>query len=276
VTTDEQRLTEEVLARLDATPDDRLRTVMRAAVRHLHGFASEVRLTEAEWSAGIRFLTEVGGMCDDKRQEFILLSDTLGLSSLVDMIAHHERDGATESTVLGPFYRPEAPWRELGASIVDGGPPGEDLTVRGQVRSTDGTPLAGAVLDVWQTAPNGLYDVQDPEQPAYNLRGRFRADADGGYRFHTVRPVDYPVPADGPVGALLAATGRHPWRAAHVHAVVTADGHAALTSHIFDSASRYLDSDTVFGVRDGLVRDAVADPDGPGLLIEHDIVLRRL
>jgi catechol 1,2-dioxygenase len=173
--TDDKQLTEDVLARLDATPNDRLRTLMQAVVRHLHGFVSEVQLTEAEWFSGIRFLTAVGEMCDERRQEFILLSDTLGLSSLVDMIAHHERDGATESTVLGPLCRPDAPWRELGGSIVGGGPAGEDLTVRGQVRSTNGLPLAGAVLDIWQTAPNGLYDVQVPEQPAYNLRGRFRA-----------------------------------------------------------------------------------------------------
>ena len=272
---DEAELTGEVTGRLAGTPDPRLREVMTALVRHLHGFATEVRLTEAEWLAGIEFLTAVGHLTDERRQEFILLSDTLGLSSLVDMITHGAGGSeVTESTVLGPFYRPGAPWRVDGESIVLGGPAGEPLLVRGQVRSSSGVPLAGAVVDVWQTAPNGMYDTQDPEQPAGNLRGRFRAGPDGGYRLRTVRPVDYPVPDDGPVGALLAATGRHPWRAAHIHAIVSAPGHASLTTHIFDSASQYLDSDTVFGVKPSLVRDFAAGPDG--LEVVQDFVLRAL
>jgi protocatechuate 3,4-dioxygenase beta subunit len=269
----EPELTAEVLARLATTPDDRLREVMTALVRHLHAFAAEVRLTEAEWLAGIRFLTAVGHITDERRQEFILLSDTLGLSSLVDLITHGAGEEVTESTVLGPFYVPGAPWRELGDSIVLGGPPGEPLLVRGTVRSTVNRPLAGAVVDVWQTAPNGRYDVQDPDQPPGNLRGRFRTDESGRYEFRTVRPVDYPIPDDGPVGGLLSATGRHPWRAAHIHAIVSAPGHASVTTHIFDSTSTYLDSDTVFGVKPSLVRTFAPDESGH-LSVTQDFVLR--
>ena len=273
----EAGLTAQVLQRLDATPDPRLREVMLALVRHLHAFASQVRLTEAEWMAGIRFLTATGHITDDVRQEFILLSDTLGLSSLVDLITHGSGAEVTESTVLGPFYLPDAPWREAGGSIVLAGPAGEPAVVSGQVRSADGSPLPGAVLDVWQAAPNGRYDVQDPQQPRGNLRGRFRTDGDGRYEFRTVRPVDYPVPDDGPVGALLAATGRHPWRAAHIHVIVSAPGHASVTTHIFDATSTYLDSDAVFGVKRSLVRDFTPEEGtGPGhLAVEQDFVLRR-
>jgi catechol 1,2-dioxygenase len=274
----ESELTTAVLARLDATPDARLREIMQTLVQHIHEFAVQVRLTDAEWMAGIQFLTATGQKCDDVRQEFILLSDTLGVSSLVDMITHGAGDEATESTVLGPFYVPDAPWREFGASIVDGGPAGEPTTVSGQVRSSGGTPLASATLDVWQTAPNGLYDIQDPNQPKFNLRGRFHTNDDGHYQFRTVRPADYPVPDDGPVGELLAATGRHLWRAAHIHVIATAPGYAGVTTHIFDSASKYLASDAVFGVKDSLVREFVPDHDAPGAstAVEQDFVLRPL
>jgi protocatechuate 3,4-dioxygenase beta subunit len=271
----EQALTRQVLDRLAATPDPRLREVMHALVRHLHAFAAEVRLTEREWMTGIEFLTAVGRITDATRQEFILLSDTLGLSSLVDLISHGHGGQVTESTVLGPFYRPGAPWRANGESIAAAGQPGDPLAVRGQVRSAAGHPLPGAVLDVWQAAPNGLYDVQDPRQPPFNLRGRFRAGEQGRYAFATVRPGDYPVPHDGPVGQLLQATGRHPWRAAHIHLIVTAPGHAGVTTHIFDAASRYLDSDTVFGVKDSLVRQFARAPGGaPGYTLAQDFVLR--
>jgi protocatechuate 3,4-dioxygenase beta subunit len=266
-------LTAEVLRRLDAAPDPRLREVLRAAVRHLHGFAREVNLTPAEWAAGIAFLTAVGHTTTDERQEFILLSDTLGLSSFVETIAHPTADGATEATVLGPFHVPGAPWRANGDTIAVSDPGGTPALVRGTVRSTDGGPLAGAVLDVWQTASNGRYDVQDPEQPRGNMRGRFRTGADGSYAVRTSRPVRYAVPDDGPVGALLRASGRHPWRAAHLHVIVSADGHRPVTTHLFDAANEYLDSDTVFGVRGSLVKDFVPQPDGT-LLVEHDFVLR--
>lgn len=274
----ESDLTRRVIGQLEATPDDRLRLIMTALVEHLHAFASEVRLTDPEWMAGIEFLTATGHLCSATRQEFILLSDTLGLSSLVQNITHGDGDEITESTVLGPFYRPGAPLREFGASLVDKDIPGDPTVVTGQVRSGDGTPLPSAEIDVWQAAPNGLYDIQDSEQPAFNLRGRFRTNEDGTYRFLTTRPPDYPVQDDGPVGRLLRATGRHPWRAAHIHAIVTAQGHAPVTTHIFDAASPYLESDTVFGVKSSLIREFVPAESTNGtqsvIEIRHDFVLR--
>jgi len=268
----EDELTAEVVARLETTPDPRLREITQAAVRHLHAFAREVRLTEAEWLAGIGFLTAVGHMCDDKRQEFILLSDTLGLSSLVDIVAHRADEHATESTILGPFYFPGAPWREFGDTIAESDD-GAPTLVTGFVRSVDGTALGGAVLDIWQTASNGLYAVQEDAQPTGNMRGRFRADGHGRYAFRTVRPVSYAVPDDGPVGQLLRACGRHPWRAAHIHAIVSAEGHRSVTTHIFDRDNEYLESDTVFGVKDSLIEDFVPQADG-SYLVQHDFVLR--
>jgi protocatechuate 3,4-dioxygenase beta subunit len=273
---DEQELTDEVLARLAGTPDARLREVMQSLVTHLHAFARDVRLTDAEWLAGIRFLTETGQMCSPARQELILLSDTLGLSSLVDLINHGAADdAATEPTILGPFYVADSPVRGFGESMVEYDDGGEPAVLRGRVLATDGTPVGGAVIDVWQNAADGFYAVQQPGmQPATNLRGRYSSRPDGTYEIRTVRPTSYPIPADGPVGRLLAATGRHPWRAAHVHAIVTAPGYATVTTHIFDRSSDYLDSDTVFGVKDSLIRDFVAGPDGV-LVCTHDMVLER-
>jgi catechol 1,2-dioxygenase len=272
----EDALTGEVVSRLEATPDPRLREVMTALVRHLHAFAKEVRLTEEEWFAGVRFLTATGQISDDVRQEFILLSDTLGLSSLVDLINHSdEASSATEPTILGPFYVPGSPTREFGASMVEYDDGGEPALLRGTVRDEDGVPVAGASLDVWQNAATGFYAVQQPEvQGATNLRGIYRSDDQGRYEIRTVRPVPYSIPDDGPVGRLLADTGRHPWRAAHIHAKVTAPGFTPLTTHLFDRESDYLDSDAVFGVKDSLIKDFVPVEDGT-LLCEHDFVLHR-
>jgi hydroxyquinol 1,2-dioxygenase len=274
--------TNQVIARLAQCPDPRLRDLVGALVRHLHEFAVEEALTEAEWTAGIRFLTDVGQMCTDQRQEFILLSDTLGLSMLVDLINHGAGSSATESTVLGPFYVEGSPWRSNGDAITDdlGAQP---LLVSGHVRDTAGGPIVGATVDVWQNATNRLYAVQDDGQSPDNLRGRFHTDADGAFAFRTVRPVDYPIPDDGPVGRMLQATGRHPWRPAHIHFMVSADGCIPLTTHVFDSESRYLDSDAVFGVKQSLVRKLVAhDPavegapagiNRPWYTVDIDIVL---
>ena len=272
----EDALTDEVVARLEATPDARLREVMQALVRHLHAFAKEVRLTDEEWLTGIQFLTATGHMCDDVRQEYILLSDTLGFSSLVDLINHSDvEELATEPTILGPFYVPESPWREFGASMVEYDDGGEPTILRGVVRDEQGAPIAGAVVDLWQNAATGFYAVQQPGvQPATNLRGRYRTDDQGRYEARTVRPVPYPIPNDGPVGHLLRDTGRHEWRAAHIHVKASADGFEPLTSHIFDRRSDYLDSDTVFGVKDSLIENFVPGPDGV-LVCEHDIVLAR-
>jgi len=270
----EHTLTGEVIRRLAATPDERLRTVMQALVRHLHAFVTEVRLTDAEWAAGIRFLTEVGQLSDQSRQEFVLLSDTLDVSTLVDLVNHGgEDEQLTETTILGPFYVPDSPWRDLGASMVEYDDGGEPAVLRGTVRSLSGQPIAGATLDVWQNAATGYYAVQQPDvQPATNLRGRYRSDADGRFHIRTVRPVPYPIPDDGPVGKLVAATGRHPWRAAHIHAIVSANGYLPVVTHVFDSQSDYLDSDAVFGVKQSLIRDFVPDEEGV-LECEHDFVL---
>lgn len=267
-------LTDEVVRRLDATPDPRLKEVMTALVRHLHAFAREVALTDEEWFAGIRFLTAVGHITDDVRQEFILLSDTLGLSSLVDLINHSDVESlTTEPTILGPFYVPESPERAHGASMVEYDDGGQAAILRGTVRDEAGNPVPGAIIDVWQNAATGFYAVQQPdEQPATNLRGCYTADAQGAYEIRTVRPVPYPIPDDGPVGDLLARTGRHPWRAAHIHAIVSAPGHDSLTTHLFDRESDYLDSDTVFGVKESLIKDFVPGPDGV-LVCDHDFVL---
>jgi len=270
----EQELTDQVLARFAAAPDERLRAVMQALVRHLHAFTREVRLADAEWLAAVRFLTATGKACDGARQEVILLSDVLGLSSLVDLVNHARDDeNLTETTILGPFYVPGSPWREFGSSMVEYADGGEPAVIRGSVRGVDGTPIEAAVLDVWQNAATGYYAVQQPGvQPATNLRGRYRTGPDGRYELRTIRPVPYPVPDDGPVGELLRATGRHPWRAAHLHAIVSADGHLPVVTHLFDAASDHLDSDAVFGVKASLVREFTPGPDGV-LECEHDLVL---
>jgi protocatechuate 3,4-dioxygenase beta subunit len=262
-------LTQRAVDSLQACPDPRLRELLGNLIRTLHGFAVENALTEAEWFAAIRFLTEVGQTCDERRQEFILLSDTLGLSMMVDLVNHESGGNATESTVLGPFHVADSPWRENGDAIT-GDLGSQPLLVTGHVRDMHGRPLAGAVVDVWQNATNRLYAVQDEQQPPDNLRGRLRTGADGAFAFRTVRPVDYPIPDDGPVGRMLKATGRHPWRPAHIHVIASAEGCVPVTTHIFDSESKYLDSDVVFGVKESLVHtfaahDPAREPAPPGI-----------
>ena len=259
-------ITAAVVASFADCEDPRLREVMQALVRHLHAFATEVGLTEDEWRAAIATLTATGDITDEHRQEFILWSDALGLSMLVDALANLRPPGATESTVLGPFYVPGAPLREYGASIA-AEPAGTPAWVHGCVRDLDGAPIAGAELDVWQNGDDRLYAVQKPEGPEDHLRGRFRTREDGSYAFLAVRPLPYPIPDDGPVGRMLAATGRHPWRPAHIHMIVRADGYRTVTTHVFDAASDYLDSDAVFAVKPSLLREIVPrsadDPERP-------------
>jgi len=251
----EDDITAEVLARFSATPDPRLRQIMMSLISHLHAFVKEVQLTEAEWFQAIEILTEAGKMCSDKRQEFILFSDTLGVSMVVDLLDHRKPDGATESTVFGPFHRLGAPDMPMGGNIAHRDDTGTPALVSGRVLDLDGNPIAGALLDVWQTQSNGLYDAQDANPDELHMRGKFRSDAEGRYQIRTVLPVNYPIPSDGPVGRMLRATGRHPWRPAHIHFVVSAEGYEPVTTHIFDRTDPYLQSDAVFAVKDSLICD---------------------
>jgi protocatechuate 3,4-dioxygenase beta subunit len=257
----EERSADVVAASFAGAPG-RLREVMTALVRHAHAFVKEVGLTEAEWAQGIEFLTRTGQRCDDRRQEFILLSDVLGVSMLVETINHRTAGGSTESTVTGPFHVVASPPRALGDTIsLDG--KGEPCLVTGDVTGPDGEVVAGAQVDVWQASADGFYDVQQPGvQPDRNLRGLFTTDEGGRFWFRTVVPRYYPIPDDGPVGALLRAAGRHPFRPAHIHFQVTAPGYRQVTTHLFVDGSPYLESDAVFGVKESLVRDfpLVDDP----------------
>ncbi|MFF9804294.1 intradiol ring-cleavage dioxygenase [Streptomyces coeruleorubidus] len=263
-------VTEQALASLQGAADPRLRELLTGLVRHLHDFARETRLTQEEWERAIAFLTATGQACTDTRQEFILLSDVLGLSMLVETVHGHRAPGATEPTVLGPFHMTESPVRVLGDDIdLVGG--GEPCVVSGRVLSEDGTPLPGAVVDVWQADDKGYYDVQQPDvQPAGNGRGLFTTDSEGRFWFRTCVPAPYPIPTDGPVGGLLRATGRHPYRPAHIHFIATAEGHAPVTTHIFVAGGDYLDSDAVFAVKESLVRD-FAQTDDPSLALEFGV-----
>ncbi len=249
----EQTLTDAVIQRVANTPDPRLKEVMTSLIRHLHGFVRETRPTWDEWMAGIQFLTQTGKMCDDKRQEFILASDTLGVSMLVDFINYGKHAKATESTVMGPFFVEGAPDVPLGGSIARPGTAGRTCIVTGSVKSAEGRALGGATLDVWEGGDDGFYDVQKPE--GTNLRGRIRADGEGKFWFRSIVPVSYPVPTDGPVGKMLEATGRHPMRPGHLHFIIDAPGHRRLVTHLFTKGDRYLDSDAVFGVKESLIVD---------------------
>jgi hydroxyquinol 1,2-dioxygenase len=235
----------------DVTP--RLAEVMAALVKHLHAFAKEVDLTQSEWEIGIDFLTRTGQICSEERQEFILLSDTLGFSMLVDAINNRRPAGATENTVFGPFHVDGAPERGMGASIsLDG--KGESCLYEGRVIDLHGEPIEGARIDVWSDNAEGFYDVQQPDiQPKWNNRGIFTTGKDGKYSFIGIKPVSYPIPDDGPVGQMLHHLGRHPYRPAHIHYLVTAEGYQKVVTHTFVGDDPYLASDTVFGVKETLV-----------------------
>lgn len=258
---DENNITSAVLARMVGCESPRLKEVLGSLVRHLHDFAREVKLTEDEWMKGIEFLTDTGHMCDDKRQEFILLSDTLGLSMLTVAMNNSKPAGVTESTVFGPFHVPNAPRVSQGADI-SAGAPGEPLFVTARVTASDGMPVADADVDVWQADDDGLYDVQRPDLHHPQARAVLRTDSDGYLRFCTILPVAYPVPTDGPVGKMLTATGRHPWRPAHIHFMVVANGFQRLITHVFRDGDAYLDSDVVFGVRSSLIGNFEKHPAG--------------
>jgi protocatechuate 3,4-dioxygenase beta subunit len=250
----ESNLTDAVVARLAKTADPRFKQVMTSLIRHLHAFVREVELTEEEWFEAIKFLTATGQKCDGKRQEYILLSDVLGVSMLVDAINHRRPDGVTENTVLGPFYVHGAPEIENGDDMAAGWK-GEPTYVSGRVLGTDGKPIPGALLDMWQSNTEGFYDVQIADTGGRQLRAKLRADGEGRFRFRTIKPTAYPVPTDGPVGQILDRMGRHPMRPAHLHFIVSAPGYETVVTHIFVEGDPYLESDVVFGVKNSLVVD---------------------
>ena len=271
--TTEDDITNEVLKRFEGTPDPRLRQIMLSLVKHLHGFVKDVQLTEAEWFEAIKFLTATGQKCTDIRQEFILLSDTMGVSMVVDLISHRKPAGATESTVFGPFHREGAPHLKMGDTIAPKDTAGTPTTISGRVLDPAGNPIEGAQLDVWQANSEGFYDSQLPNSDELHMRGLFTTGKDGTYVVRTTRPVHYQIPTDGPVGRMLKATNRHPWRPAHTHFVVSAPGYEPVTTHIFDSIDPYLKSDAVFGVKDSLIVDFQTTDKGEATA-EFDFVLK--
>ena len=256
----EEELTERVVASFEATTDPRLRQIMQAAVRHLHAFLRDIRLTEAEWKVGIDFLTAVGHITDDRRQEFILLSDTLGASMQTIAINNEASADATEATVFGPFFVEDSPQVALGGDIASGAG-GQPCWVEGSVQDTAGRPVGGARIEVWEADDDGLYDVQYDDNRTAGRAHLFSAE-DGTFRFWAVTPTPYPIPHDGPVGRMLAASGRSPMRASHLHFMVSADGQRTLVTHIFVRGDEFLSSDSVFGVKDSLVKEFVEQPAG--------------
>src|ERR1044071_5867218 len=248
----EDTITDAVVARLKKADDPRFRQIMTSAVKHLHAFAREVQLTEEEWFEGIKYLTAVGQKCDDKRQEFILLSDILGLSMMIVALNHKTAPGATEATVLGPFFAHGAKEYGYGADLREGATmKGEDVWVSGRVLGVNGKPVPNAVLDIWQAKADGIYDLQTDGE--FELGGRVKAKAKGEYALKSYKPKFYSVPMDGPVGELVRRTGNHHMRPAHMHAIVSAPGHQPVITHVFVDGDPYLDQDAVYAVKDSLV-----------------------
>lgn len=246
-------LSEEVIARLSNTPNPRLKEILTSLVRHLHTFVRDVHLTPEEWWEGIQFLNACGQFTSDKRQEFVLLSDTHGISELVNLLAHaNDPKNVTHTCLLGPFYRENSTYRELGDTIA-AAPQGECIIVRGHVLDQDGKPIERALVEVWHCSPTGFYDVQDPTQPDMNLRGRFRTNPNGCFEFRTTRPRPYPIPGDGPVGRLVRASGRQPYRPAHVHFIITALGCERLVTALYIKDDQYLGNDVLFEFDESLI-----------------------
>ena len=266
------KLTDEVVSRYKDCPDPRLKEIMISLVKHLHSFAREVKLTEAEWIKGVEYTTRVGQFCDETRQEFILLSDVLGLEMTVVELNHGSDAGETEATLLGPFYVPGAPELPKGARVSDNSA-GEPLDVTGKIQDQKGKPIVNALIDVWQAGEDGLYSSQDPNKPKFELRGKFRSDRDGTYHFKSVLPKGYQIPIDGPVGDLMQATGRPPWRPAHLHFTVSAEGYQALTTHLFVKGDPHIHEDAVFGVKESLIQDFKRNLDGKGYTLNYSFIL---
>jgi hydroxyquinol 1,2-dioxygenase len=280
----EKTITAAVIERLAECKDPRFKHVMSSLITHLHDFVRDVRLTEEEWINALMFLTATGKACTDKRQEFILLSDTLGVSVLVISLNHPPEQGSLESTVLGPFYWENAPDYPLGGNLAEG-VKGEPTFYSGRVVTTDGKPIANALLDIWSGDGDGTYDMQMADDVGMKARGRIRTDAQGRYWFRSIRPTYYPVPTDGPVGVMLRKMGRHPNRPGHIHMIVSAPGFEAVTTHLFVANSEYLDSDAVFGMKESLVAQFDKHPPGtaptgevmkePFYTVQYDFRLRK-
>lgn len=274
-----ETISDVVIAALSPQLPPRNREILESLIRHIHAFCIEAKITHAELIAACEFLVRAGHISNEARNEFILLSDILGVEVLVDMLDHAVTDGESESTVLGPFYRENPPVLPKGASIVQKSFEGsETVRVRGVVRDTDDQPIQNVIIDVWEDAPNGLYEQQDPDQPDYNLRGRFLTDENGAYEFVGIRPVPYPIPYDGAAGELLNYMGHHPWRPGHIHFMLKKDGYQGLVSQIYDADTRYLDNDSVFAVKESLIgkmetADEGADTD---LVMSFDFKLKPL
>lgn len=261
MTTSAETLRDQVVSAFAHTPDPRARELLSSLARHLHDFVIETKLTEDEWLTAIEFLTATGKMCDDKRQEFVLLSDVFGISALVDFLNGPKGETATENALIGPFYVSDAPLLANGDSIVKEHD-GEPVHLSGAVTDLTGTPLPGAQVEIWQVAANGAYDGQDPEMVENNMRGRFLTDDAGRYALRTNRPFGYSVPTDGPVGRLLDVLDRDPMRAAHIHLRVSAEGHEPLVTQLYDADCPYLPTDVVFGVRESLATQLELRDDG--------------
>jgi hydroxyquinol 1,2-dioxygenase len=281
---DEKNVTQAVIGRLAECDDPRFKRVMTALIAHLHDFVREVKLTEPEWLTAIQFLTDIGKTCSEKRQEYILLSDTLGVSVLVITLNHPADQGSVESTVLGPFYWEGAPELPRGSNLAEG-VKGEPAFYSGRVLGEDGRPLPNALLDIWSGDGAGNYDMQIPGETGMKARGKIRTDVHGRYSFRSIRPTFYPVPTDGPVGRMLRKMGRHPYRPGHIHMIVSGPGHLPVTTHLFVAGSEYLDSDAVFGMKESLVAKFERHlpgigPDGepvatPFYTVDYDFRLRR-
>jgi catechol 1,2-dioxygenase len=274
VVTGPENVTEVVLRAMSRTPDARLREVMESLVRHLHAFLHEVKLSPEEFESAVDFIVALGKASGPEKNEVILASDLLGASTLVMMLdARASGGGATDAALLGPFFRAHAPAMPNGADIARDAGGGKPLLMRGRVRDTAGAPIAGALVEVWQASPVGLYENQDAAQPEHNLRGRFETGADGRFHFRSVKPAGYPVPMDGPCGEMLRAQQRHPYRPAHIHFMVVREGYKTLITQVFDNADDAIESDVVFGVTPALSGEFRAQPGG-SYLLEYDFVMQ--
>ncbi|WP_179400950.1 dioxygenase [Burkholderia guangdongensis] len=271
ITDDPESVTAIVKAAMAGTQDARLREIVDTLVDYGHAFLKQVKLTDEEFERGLAFLRDTGHACNARHNEVVLLSDVLGFSTLVALLNNSDASERTPGALLGPFYRGGSPVYENGQSIASAGSPGAPLFMRSRVLDTSGQPVANAAVEVWQASPVGLYENQDDSQPDRNLRGRFHTDAQGRFSFRSVRPAGYPVPIHGPVGALLAAQQRHPYRPAHIHFVIVADGHATLVSQVFADDAEHLDSDVVFGVNRRLVGKFERQEPGTGPLADAGV-----